>query len=418
MRSQNTFGIHFILRMNKVKNGKAPLYARITVNTSRIEVSLKTLVETADWNSSKGLAKPKNEKAKELNSFLEQVRGQFADCYKQLQLQKKIINAEAIKNLFLGNDKKEHTLCSLMEYHNINMRSVLSHGTLKNYFTTSKYLTKFLKAQYKTADIYLANLSYQFISEFELFLRKHTPTDHQKRLQNNGVMKHLERLRKMVRLAVKMEWIAKNPFENYQLKFQKVERSYLTDAELASIENKEFGVERLDWVRDLFIFSCYTGLAYIDTMRLTPTNVVRGIDGEYWLITSRQKTEIAVKVPLLPKALGIINKYKDHPKAFVHHTLFPNISNQKLNSYLKEIADVCGIDKHLTFHLARHTFATTVTLSNGVPIESVSKMLGHTKITTTQIYAKVIERKLSDDMKTLRDKLGDMQNKRVTIFVK
>ena len=175
------------------------------------------------------------------------------------------------------------------------MKTVLSHGTLKNYFTTSKYLGKFLKAQHKTADIYLTDLNYQFISEFELFLRKYIPTDHQKKLQNNGVMKHLERLRKMVRLAVKMEWISKNPFENYQLKFQKVERSYLTDTELSSIEDKEFTIERLVWVRDLFVFSCYTGLAYIDTMKLSPSNIVRGIDGEYWLITSRKKTEVAVK---------------------------------------------------------------------------------------------------------------------------
>jgi len=145
-------------------------------------------------------------------------------------------------------------------------------------------------------------------------------------------------------------------------------------------------------------------------MKLSPSNIVRGIDGEHWLITSRQKTEITVKVPLLPKALEIINKYKDHPRASINHTLFPNISNQKLNSYLKEIADLCGINKYLTFHLARHTFATTVTLSNGVPIESVSKMLGHTKITTTQIYAKVAERKLSDDMRALRDKLGKVQS--------
>ncbi len=337
---------------------------------------------------------------------MEQVRGQLADCYKQLQLQRKNINAEAVKNLFLGNEKREHTLFSLAEYHNTNMKNILSHGTLKNYFTTLKYLKKFLKLQYKTADIYLTDLDYRFISEFELFLRKHTPTDHQKKLQNNGVMKHLERLRKMIRLAVKMERMTKNPFENYQLKFQKVERSCLSDVELASIENKNFSIDRLEWVRDLFVFSCYTGLAYIDKMKLSPSNIVRGIDGEHWLITSRQKTEITVKVPLLPKALEIINKYKDHPRASVNHTLFPNISNQKLNSYLKEIADLCGIDKYLTFHLARHTFATTVTLSNGVPIESVSKMLGHTKITTTQIYAKVVERKLSDDMRTLRDKLG------------
>jgi len=174
---------------------------------------------------------------------------QLADCYKQLQLQRKNINAEAVKNLFLGNEKREHTLFSLAEYHNTNMKNILSHGTLKNYFTTLKYLKKFLKLQYKTADIYLTDLDYRFISEFELFLRKHTPTDHQKKLQNNGVMKHLERLRKMIRLAIKMEWMTKNPFENYQLKFQKVERSYLSDVELASIENKNFSIDRLEWVR-------------------------------------------------------------------------------------------------------------------------------------------------------------------------
>jgi len=167
---------------------------------------------------------------------------------------------------------------------------------------------------------------------------------------------------------------------------------------------KEFNY--FDTFIDLFVFSCYTGLAYIDVINLTPANISIGVDQGQWLITHRQKTDVIVKVPLLPKALVIINTYKTNPKALHEGKLFPSISNQRLNSYLKEVATLCGIEKELTFHCARHTFATTVTLSNGVPIESVSKMLGHTKISTTQIYAKVIEKKLSDDMQLLRNRLA------------
>jgi len=189
------------------------------------------------------------------------------------------------------------------------------------------------------------------------------------------------------------------------LKFQKVQRQFLTAEELRLIEEKDFPIERIQMVKDLFIFSCYTGLAYVDVSNLKPTSVITGPDGDQWISTSRKKTHIPVKVPLLPKALAIIEKYRNHPKALADGTLLPVFSNQKLNSYLQEIADRCGITKPLTFHIAPHTFATTVTLSNGVPIESVSKMLGHTKLTTTQIYAKVIESKLSEDMARLREKL-------------
>ncbi len=189
-------------------------------------------------------------------------------------------------------------------------------------------------------------------------------------------------------------------------RFDKVERGFLSEKELAAIEAKEISIDRISWVRDLFVFSCYTGLAYIDVMRLTPMSVAIGIDGEFWIITSRKKTSTAVKVPLLPKALEIIDKYKGDVRALAKGTLFPFISNQKLNACLKEVGDLCSIKKNMTFHLARHTFATTITLTNGVPIESVSKMLGHSKITTTQVYAKVVESKLSKDMTNLKNVLG------------
>jgi site-specific recombinase XerD len=220
-------------------------------------------------------------------------------------------------------------------------------------------------------------------------------------------MKHIERLCKMVNMAVTMDWLAKDPFAKYRQHFDKVERFYLTKEELLAIEKKKFTIERLQVVKDLFLFSCYTGLAYVDTMNLTAGNIIKGIDGNDWLITSRQKTDTDVRIPLLPQAEELIKKYKDHPKAANHGTLFPVISNQKTNAYLKEIADLCNINKAITFHIARHTFATTITLSNGVPIESVSKMLGHTTIRSTQVYAKVIEQKLSEDMQNLKKRMAN-----------
>ncbi len=210
----------------------------------------------------------------------------------------------------------------------------------------------------------------------------------------------------MINMAIRNEWIERDPFAKFQARFIRNDREFLSQEELAAIEVKEFKILRLQWAKDLFVFSCYTGLAYCDVMGLTKENISIGIDGDYWIMTSRKKTNQPVRVPLLPKALELIEKYKSHPKALVMGTVFPVLSNQKLNAYLKEIADLCGITKNLTFHLARHTFATTVTLTNGVPIETVSKMLGHTSIRTTQIYAKVIEGKISEDMKKLKSRLG------------
>ncbi len=405
MRTTNTFGIQFIIRKNKAKEELAPIYARVTVDARRVEISLKRWINPEDWDSIKGKAKGSRSEIKSLNHYLEEIRSRLVENYQELQVQKQLITAETIKNLFLGLDQKEYTLVRLIEYHNQVMKPMLAWGTLKNYFTTQKYVQEFLKKRFGTNDFFLSGLSYKFITDFEFFLRNHKPLDHQRPMENNGVMKHLERFRKMVTMAVKMEWIDRDPFEKYQLKFTRVERDFLTDRELEWIEKKHFSSGRLQYIRDLFVFSCYTGLAYIDTMNLTPDNITIGIDGEYWISTSRQKTDEPVRVPILPKAWVIIEKYRENPRSLKRGSVFPSITNQILNSYLKEIADLCGIKKNLTFHLARHTFATTVTLTNGVPIETVSKMLGHSKITTTQVYAKVIERKVSEDMKNLRAKM-------------
>lgn len=406
MRTTNTFSIQFITRVNKIKDGLAPVYARVTVDGHRVEISLKRYVRPQEWNSKKGMLRGSRDEIKSLNHYLEEVRSRLITCYQEMQMQKQLITAVGLKNIFLGNDQKEETLGKLINYHNTQMKGSLTWGTMKNYFTTQKYLERFLKEKKNCTDIFLSELTYRFITEFEHYLRGRVPTDHHKPLSNNGAMKHIERFRKMINLAMKLEWLDRDPFSQYRQRFEKVEREFLTKEELQRIEFHDFKVARLQWIRDLFVFSCYTGLAYIDVMQLAPSNITIGMDNEYWIITSRQKTNNPVKVPLLPKAMEIIEKYKGHPRAAANGTLFPVITNQKLNSYLKEIADLCGIHKNLTFHLARHTFATTVTLTNGVPIESVSKMLGHSTIATTQIYAKVIEKKLSEDMKNLKERLG------------
>lgn len=249
MRSTNTFGIHFVLRMSRGKNGKTAIYVRIVVNKSRSEIALKRLIDMADWNKVKGMAKPKNVELKALNSYLEETRGLLTSHYQEFIIKKQLVTADAVKNKYLGIVEQENTLQSLMEYHNLHMKEVLAYGTLKNYFTTVKYLKEFLLKQFKKSDIYLIELDYQFITQFEYFLRTYEPTDHHKGMANNGAMKHLERFRKMVRLGVKLGWMEKNPFELYKLKMQKVERDFLTSDELSKIERKEFSVQRIQCQR-------------------------------------------------------------------------------------------------------------------------------------------------------------------------
>jgi len=403
--STDSFKVLFHLRANRSSDIRFIVYARITINSKRIELSTKQLVDKQNWNEHRGMAKPVNAECKALNNYLEQLRSSYVACYREMFLQKKEITIETFRNEYYGTGDEGYTLSKLMNYHNVDMKEALSWGTMKNYFTTQKYLEKFLKEKLKKTDVLLDKINYQFVTDFEYYLKTYIPLDHQKKLGNNGVMKHMERFRKMINVALKNEWLEKDPFKAYKLKFNKFERGYLTEDELLLLEKKEFKIDRLQTVLDLFIFSCYTGLSYIDAVNLKPINIVKGIDQQDWIVTQRTKTSTSVKVPLLPKALEIIEKYSHDIKCFSGGTLLPKISNQKLNAYLKEIADTCGIEKNITFHLARHTFATTVTLSNGVPIESVSKMLGHTKISTTQVYAKVIERKLSDDMQILKQKL-------------
>ena len=318
-----------------------------------------------------------------------------------------MITAQGIKNRYLGADKFYRSLQELFEYHNEISRHSISAHTLRHYKVTQGYLQKFLRAKFNLEDFRLIDLNFSFIKDFEFFIKSYQPTDHQRKMGHNTAMKHLQRLRKMVKMAYHHEWIPKDPFVRFKSSYVKKRREFLTREELQSIEDFQSSINRLNIVKDIFLFSCYTGLSYIDITKLTMDNIGMDFDGNQWIETERQKTKTALKIPLLNQARDILKRYQGHPKTVHSKTLLPRYSNQKLNSYLKEIADFCGIKKHLTFHIARHTFATTITLTNGVPIETVSKLLGHTKLATTQIYARVVDKKVKDDMAMLNAKLNN-----------
>jgi len=406
MRTKNTFGISFIARTEREKDGKVPVIARITVDAQRAHISLKYWVDAEIWDNKKGGAKSNRDGGREIMHYLEQVRTEIGDCYRELQVNREIITAEAVKDAFLRTDEEIHTLNGLIIYHREHGQERLKASTLIHYRVTERYLERFLLAKIKAKDINLHDINYRFVVDFETFLRTYKSKDHPQPLKNNGIMKHIIRLRKMINLALKLEWMAKDPFANYKMKFDKVEKECLNKHELERLEKKTFTVDRLDFVRDLFVFACYTGLAYVDVANLTADHIVTGNDNESWLKLNRQKTTTPVQLPLLPQAVKIIKKYKNDIRANAMERVFPILSNQKVNSYLGEIADLCTIKKRLTFHIARHTFATTVTLANGVPIETVSRMLGHTKIVTTQIYAHIHQERISADMAELKKRLN------------
>ena len=406
MRTSSTFSVLFWVYASRVdKNNQSIIYARVTVNGKRVSISLKQKVNLDLWDLKRQKAKGNGKTSRAVNLYLDDVKSDLVQCYRDLKREEKVLTPNLIKARYLGEDIKIHSLLDIFEYHNATLAHKLSAKTLCHYRTSQKYILQFVETKFNSENRYLRDLDYAFVLSFESFLRSYQPKHYQGKIGNNAVMKHIQRLRKMVTLAYHMEWIDRDPFVKFKPKLEKREREFLTDLELESIENLTPSIERLEVVKDLFVFSCYTGISYGDIMNLSPGNIVLGIDGNRWLMAIRNKTGTPFKMPLLPTVESIIEKYKNHPRTQYTGSLMPNISNQRLNGYLKEIADLCGITKNLTFHMARHTFATTVTLSNGVPIETVSKLLGHTKLATTQIYARVIEKKISEDMAILKEKL-------------
>lgn len=406
MKNSNSFSI--LIWANKAKsdvNGMMPLYARVTVMGKRAEISLKKKVNPAKWDAKTGFMKGSGNEVRTVNNHIHQVSEEIFRIYSELQKNSDYISAEEIKNKFTDGPTERRTLLAVFDEHNNDVESLVGKdyvkATLTKYKTIRSKVAEFISSKYGRNDVYLDQLEFGFITGFEKHLKIKSGIDH------NTTMSYIKRLKRIMTIAVNNHWISINPFSAFKCTTQKVVREELTEDEVKRLEEKTFSVKRLEEVRDCFLFSCYTGYAFIDASKLTEDNIVKGKDNEIWIRTNRTKTEIAANVPLLPQAIQIINKYKDHEDCIYSGKILPMKSNQKMNAYLKEIADLCAIDKNLTTHMARHTFATTITLGNGVPIESVSKMLGHTKITTTQIYARVKEQKVSKDMKDLRLKLNN-----------
>ncbi|PNQ72791.1 recombinase [Hanstruepera neustonica] len=401
-----TFGLLFYLKKSKVDaQGKSPIYLRITVDGKRTEISTKRTIEPERWSAEANKAIGRTEDVRELNAYLDSLTTKVYQSQRDLIQDNKPVTSETLKNKLLGVEDKERTLISIFETHNKQVEKLVgrefSAGTLERYKTVSKHLQDFIKLQYKVSDVSIKKIDHQFITDFEFYLKSVRNCGH------NSTIKYIKNFKKIVRIALANGWIAKDPFLNYKVRLKEVERQFLSEEEIQDMLDKELHTPRLEQVRDIFIFCCFTGLAYSDVKKLNRDNLVFGIDGEKWIKTKRTKTDTRSNIPLLPTALDLIEKYKDHPEAVTRGVLLPVLSNQKSNAYLKEIADLCKINKNLTTHLARHTFATTVTLSNGVPMESVSKMLGHKSLKTTQHYAKILDRKVSDDMAILRQKFSN-----------
>ncbi len=338
-----------------------------------------------------------------INTYIDAVRNKLYEHQREVLDKNTMLTAEGLKNIYLGIGECRKSVLEVFEYHNEKIKSQIgkdySVATHKKFIYTLNHLTTFIKVKYRRSDLYLHEINSEFVNEFDYYLRV------TKKCNNNTTVKYVKLFKKIIGLALAHGWLEKNPFLNYSQKSKEVEREFLLEHELQAIEDKEFSILRLQQVKDVFIFCCYTGLAYVDVAKLSKDNIVLGIDGNKWIKQNRTKTDTRSSIPILPAAEAILDKYANDPYCVANSKILPMSSNQKMNAYLKEIADLCGITKNCTMHLARHTFATTVTLTNGVSLESVSKMLGHRSIKTTQHYAKIVDRRLSDDMLILKNKL-------------
>ena len=400
-----TFNLLFFIKKSKIKaNGTAPIYLRITIDGKPKEIASKRYIQPEKWDNRLQKVSGSTDEVKSLNLYLKTLEQQVYDAHHSIMKDKTTATASGLKSKLQGTEQRARMLVPIFQEHNDKVETLVGHefapGTLERYKTSLKHTIEFIEWKYSISDIDIKDIDHAFITEYEFFLRS------VRKCANNTAVKYIKNFKKIVKLCISNGWLDKDPFVNYKAKIREVERAFLSQEEIQTIYAKEFATERLNQVKDIFVFACFTGLAYIDVKQLTLSNISIGIDGGKWIFTHRQKTETASRIPLLPIPEELIQKYATHPQCINENKLLPVLSNQKMNSYLKEIADVCDIQKDLTFHIARHTFATTVTLTNGVPIESVSKMLGHTNIKTTQHYAKILDKKVSDDMKILRDKFS------------
>ena len=385
--------LFFIKRKKLLKDGTAPIYIRVTVYKLSSEFATGKSVNPSHWLALKGRVKGNTLYNKQLNTFLDQQEYLLHDIALKIQQEGKQVSAKEISFRYKGKDKPNIFLLSLYAEHNEQLKELVgisvALNTYKRHETSLKLFKEFLMSTYQQSDVNMNEVDLVMMEKYKHYLMvvRHN--------NNNTTVKYIRNLGKVFNMAVERKIIVSSPIEQLHLKTMEVEKEFLTGGELELLSKKEFSIERLEQVRDIFLFCCYTVLAYFDVHSLTMKDIVK--DGEkYWIKKARHKTNNMCHIPLITPALNIINKYSVHNQATGR--LLPVLSNQKMNAYLKEIAAIVGINKNLTTHCARHTFATTVTLANNVSIENVSKMLGHKSIKMTQHYARILDSSIANDM--------------------
>lgn len=393
--------IAFLLKPSKKKQDDiCPIYARFTYKGKRAEISTKVFTEKGAWDSLKERMAGSSNRAKTINNRLDKISSNILDIYNQFEAQNKSFNVTDIKNKLCGISS-EHGIVEMFDTYMHTIKANIGKGfsatTLKHYKTSRTRLVNFLSDIHNKKEWDLKSIDYKFINGFDLYM---------KTKYNNSVNTawcYHKHMKKVLNLAVAMDHILINPYVKFQVKTEKPKREYLTSNELNEIRKKIIEIERLNTVRNIFLFACYTGLSYADISKLAKHHIRTGNDGNQWIIIDRTKNNSRCRIPLLPVAQNILKLYENYPQNNYKGLLLPVNSNQKMNAYLKEIADICGIKKNLSMHVARHTFATTITLTNGVPIETVSKVLGHSSLKTTQIYARILDTKISEDFNKIKD---------------
>lgn len=370
---KTNFSLLFYLKKPKYyKEGAVPVYLRITVAGKRSELSASRMCRPDLWNARSGHMTGTREEAKTFNAYLDKMKADVANAHTLLCMEGSEITAESVKCRYLGRTEKRRTLAEAIKAHNEQMKALVgidyAGGNLKRFDVLERHILDFLSFRYTKTDVDIRAVDHEFITEFDFYLRT------QKANTNNTAVKHLKNL-KIVRICLTNKWISSDPLFGYKLKSKEVHRNYLTAVELQKIAEKKFSTPRLSQVRDFFLFSCYTGLSYADVQKLKPSDICVGADGERWIVTYRQKTNTRAAIPLLPIADQILDRYKSHPVCINQNRALPISSNQKMNEYLVEIAALCGIVKTLGNRIAKRTFATTITLMNGVPIEVFLKCL-------------------------------------------
>ncbi len=398
------FYLCFALRKERIrKDGTCTVFARFTYNKRRLEFSTSVIIRPDDWDEVKQLVKDDSKNADTLNNRLKKVDTALHDTYNRLVSSGKTFTVDDIKNEFLGKSNSKGVL-EVFDYYLKTIENNIGHGyayrTLKHYRVSRKKLAELIQTKHRKKDIPITSIDYNFLNQFDMHLK----TEY--RVHQNTAWNYHKHLKRVINLAISMEYIQKSPYNQFKTKLEQANRDFLTKDELHRLETKSLDIDRLSIVRDIFIIACYTGLAYSDISKLSPSHIQKRDDGNQWIIINRTKTKSQCSIPIYPNVLEILERYADYPEVLLKGKVLPVASNQKLNSYLKELASICNINKNLTMHMARHTFATTVTLSNGVPIETASKVLDHKSLKITQIYARVLENKISEDMMAIKGKLG------------